>query len=53
MIASTTAGRMPAMKSAAIDVFVMPAKTTIVMHGGIRMPIADAAEMIPIDCSCG
>ena len=41
--ASTNAGRNPARNSVTIDRFTSDPNTTIVRHGGTRMPIAEAA----------
>ena len=42
--AITMAGRKPAMKSAAMEEPVIEAMTIIWMHGGTKMPMAEAAE---------
>src|SRR6185503_9779747 len=42
-IARTNAGRKPARKSVTIDRFTSDPSTTIVRHGGTRIPIAEAA----------
>ena len=41
--ARMNAGTNPARKSVTIDRFTSDPSTTIVRHGGTRMPIADAA----------
>ena len=43
MPASRKAGRKPARNSVTIDRFTSEPSTTIVRHGGTRMPIAEAA----------
>jgi hypothetical protein len=41
--ASTNAGTKPARNSVTIDRLTIDPSTTIVRHGGTRMPIAEAA----------
>ena len=48
--ASTTAGMKPAMKSAATETLAIEPSTIIRMHGGTRMPIADAAATMLTAC---
>jgi hypothetical protein len=49
--ASTTAGRNPAANSAATDTLATEPMTIIRMHGGTRMPMADAADTMATACS--
>src|SRR5262249_36511085 len=49
--ARTTAGRKPAANRAATDTLATEAMTIIRMHGGTRMPMAEAAETTATACS--
>ena len=48
--ASTTAGRKPATKSAATETLAIEPSTIMRMHGGTRMPIAEAAATMLTAC---
>ena len=47
--ASTNAGRKPARNNVTIDRLTSDPRTTIVKHGGTRIPMADAAATILTD----
>ena len=47
--ASRNAGTKPARNSVTIDRFTSEPSTTIVRHGGTRMPMADAAATMLTD----
>src|SRR5215510_4140006 len=47
--ARTNAGTKPARNNVTIERFTSEPSTTIVRHGGTRMPIADAAETMLTD----
>ncbi len=49
--ASTTAGRKPAANSAATETFATEPMTIMRMHGGTRMPMAEAADTTATACS--
>ena len=48
--ASTIAGTKPPTKSAATETFAIDPRTIMRMHGGTRMPIAEAAATMLTAC---